>query len=64
MTTPTISRSPVTSGRITQSVAGGVNGFSTSHDAGSRSTIGAPDAIASRHASGSKESSSAAALPT
>ena len=42
MTTPTITRSPVTSGRITQLAAGGVNGFSTSHEAASRSTIGAP----------------------
>ena len=33
-TTPTISRSPVTSGRITQSLAGGVNGFSTSQRRG------------------------------
>ena len=59
MTTPTITRSPVTSGRITQLAAGGANGFSTSHEAGSRSTIGAPLATASRHASSSKESSSA-----
>ena len=59
MTTPTISRSPVTSGRITQLAAGGANGFSTSQDAGSRSTIGAPLATASRQASSSKDSSSA-----
>ena len=64
ITTPTISRAPVTSGRITQSHAGGVNGFATSQLAASRSTIGAPPAIASRHASSSKESSSAASSPT
>ena len=62
ITTPTIS--PVTSGRITQSRAGGVNGFSTSQLAGSRSTIGAPPAIASRHASSSKDSSARGASPT
>ena len=38
ITTPT----SLTSGRITQSRAGGVNGFATSQLAASRSTIGAP----------------------
>ncbi len=64
ITTPTITCSPVTSGRISQSVAGGVNGFATSQVAGSRRTIGAPEAIASCHASCSNDSSSAAVAPT
>ena len=64
MTTPASSRSAPASGRISQSAAGGANGLSTSQLAASRSTIGAPPATASRHASSSNASSSAASSPT
>ena len=53
ITAPTMWWRPDTSGSTSQSWAGGVKGFVPSQPAGSRSTIGIPLAMASRHASGS-----------